>query len=747
MASDELLVAAVNAITRKDIPTEEKTIAYIEISNRLKVITCTGKVPDIVYEFRHSLIGSVTNGITNTDTSYSLQSLQMAGYILFNKLMSKSFSDKEIADIINVILKVIRDPMCTKQKCIRALWCLSNQNIDQSTIKHHVKDVLEILRGLRSSQLMSISCVASEIVSVLCKFYSQCKDKFIDLKILWYDPLVHILVGKHAKIKQKALVLANELEDQLKVDAEVCSWLHQELKTKNLVSHMAEMFASKWKCDTVILLKIWQHFIFLLGKNFHKSWTFINEMMKIVEKGFKHQTMSVQLEAYYSWNVLIDNFSLDPNILTNKKRIKLLLLPLINSAAKIRYDEVDQSRLNTWWYLITHLLPHLTSSNKELFYNHVFATFLIFCLNLDPSSFSNIQVISSPKEFLQTLTSKLSPNLFYSFNPTSSFVCTSCLAMLLLLGVDDVKVDDALITTSSLNMSKNEVYSLDVLFVFLVYLEGLLWHGQLVPPDVLKLVIFHILSTTMSSLKIIGPCPFVYQMLSCLIDIFARVELQDSQKIDILCSFSKLPTSLLSSDKAHESMLVAWNYYLSTAFTLLLDENVNMDGRDLFPFCKHLFFMVPMITSPRGPNQFDLEDQLTTYHEIIDIMTDCCSTINSSINYGNLGELWSLLSAQFDDFITTSVKFNTIKKENFHIVKIFLKLPFAYELVKHGCKITNIFNSWKSLFTSLCTHVVKDDCSLLTELLAGDLFTIETPTKLSKASEVIYLLQNNHLWF
>jgi hypothetical protein len=63
-------------------------------------------------------------------------------------------------------------------------------------------------------------------------------------------------------------------------------------------------------------------------------------------------------------------------------------------------------------------------------------------------------------------------------------------------------------------------------------------------------------------------------------------------------------------------------------------------------------------------------------------------------------------------------------------------------VLKHGCKISNIFNSWKSLFTSLCTHVVKDDCSLLTELLAGDLFTIETPMKLSKASEL-----DSHLSF
>ena len=80
-------------------------------------------------------------------------------------------------------------------------------------------------------------------------------------------------------------------------------------------------------------------------------------------QGFKHKVFLVQVAAYNSWKTLIDNFSLDPDLLTQQRRLKLLLMPLLASAVKERHELVEMARLHTWW----HLLSKLGNKKRELF--------------------------------------------------------------------------------------------------------------------------------------------------------------------------------------------------------------------------------------------------------------------------------------------------------------------------------------------------------------------------------------------
>ena len=57
----------------------------------------------------------------------------------------------------------------------------------------------------------------------------------------------------------------------------------------------------------------------------------LNSLLQIVEHAFKNQSQDLRRQGYASWRVLMDNFALDPQVLSSSKRIKLITRPLVVS--------------------------------------------------------------------------------------------------------------------------------------------------------------------------------------------------------------------------------------------------------------------------------------------------------------------------------------------------------------------------------------------------------------------------------
>ena len=84
-------------------------------------------------------------------------------------------------------------------------------------------------------------------------------------------------------------------------------------------------------------LKVWKAVIGLLGKTLHqpKDGTLLmNSLLQVVEKAFKHSDVAMRVQANFCWMALMDNFALNPAILTSPKRINLIVRPLIVSVFK-----------------------------------------------------------------------------------------------------------------------------------------------------------------------------------------------------------------------------------------------------------------------------------------------------------------------------------------------------------------------------------------------------------------------------
>ena len=63
--------------------------------------------------------------------------------------------------------------------------------------------------------------------------------------------------------------------------------------------------------------------------------------MQIVEHAFKSSSQELRKSGYLCWRVLIDNFALDPQVLSSSKRIKLITRPLVVS--QVNYNWIGNN--------------------------------------------------------------------------------------------------------------------------------------------------------------------------------------------------------------------------------------------------------------------------------------------------------------------------------------------------------------------------------------------------------------------
>ena len=64
---------------------------------------------------------------------------------------------------------------------------------------------------------------------------------------------------------------------------------------------------------------------------FRYQFQVLNALLQIPELAFKNSNQEIRKAGYLSWRVLMDNFALDPQVLSSSKRIKLITRPLVVS--------------------------------------------------------------------------------------------------------------------------------------------------------------------------------------------------------------------------------------------------------------------------------------------------------------------------------------------------------------------------------------------------------------------------------
>lgn len=148
-----------------------------------------------------------------------------------------------------------------------------------------------------------------------------------------------------------------------------------------------------------IALPVWSSVVKILGKNLHQpgdGTVLLNSLLHVVEKAFKHSTNSIRMSAYNSWMVLMDNFAMNPTVLVTKRRVKLIVRPLLGTISNRTEDQI-QLKFDAWWHYFGLLGPALKTQVES-----VIIPFLQFCFSStvnDNSSKNNGEPQSPAKKF------------------------------------------------------------------------------------------------------------------------------------------------------------------------------------------------------------------------------------------------------------------------------------------------------------------------------------------------------------
>ena len=121
------------------------------------------------------------------------------------------------------------------------------------------------------------------------------------------------------------------------------------------------------------VLRWWGALVRLMGRHLHTKTALLNTMMTVVERAFKEREgEQVLVAAFEAWQVLMDNFALEPKVLRNQKRINLLVRPF--TIRNVAREEGYRAKLRAWWHLI-----HLLGDDLVTFTPSIVLPFLSFC--------------------------------------------------------------------------------------------------------------------------------------------------------------------------------------------------------------------------------------------------------------------------------------------------------------------------------------------------------------------------------
>lgn len=130
-------------------------------------------------------------------------------------------------------------------------------------------------------------------------------------------------------------------------------------------------------------LRIWSFLIESFGTQLHSSVALLNELLKVKENALKSKNAVFRQQALEHWVSIIDCFALNPSVLNNSKRIKLILVPL--KSTDTRTEQFGLSKMKLWWHLLYRL-----GSNAAKRYQEVVATLLHFCFGGQPPTKSTV---------------------------------------------------------------------------------------------------------------------------------------------------------------------------------------------------------------------------------------------------------------------------------------------------------------------------------------------------------------------
>ncbi|XP_015251904.1 PREDICTED: telomere-associated protein RIF1 isoform X1 [Cyprinodon variegatus] len=409
----------------------EQTDAYLTIANRLSGEE--GQQFLSAVEKNFTRLGKVILLHTSSpNAELSQAALQALGFCVYHSQVVSGISETFAAQILSALCSLVTKSM-DKNTCTRALWVISKQSFPADVVSKNVPTLLGSLERVWSREDLQSAVMDHEALNVIIRMIEQVPTQMSDGAVRWAKLVIPLVVHSASKVRLRAAAaLEMGMPLLLAKQAEVAAYLEPIMSAK-LIPDLQKLFMSKNETN---VLKLWPLFVKLLGKLLHKGGPFINSLLRLEELGFRSSSPTIKKIAFIAWKSLIDNFALNPDILSNSKRMKLLMQPLIS--IQVRTEALLLTKVEVWWYLIVQLGPNLSPNFEQ-----VAAPLLQSTIRSDSSAVPNTPsrpvaqngavAPSTPKSGNVSLNASVG-TLSMSLN--SSMQASSCFSSIQLLGLE-----------------------------------------------------------------------------------------------------------------------------------------------------------------------------------------------------------------------------------------------------------------------------------------------------------------------
>uniref|UniRef100_A0A668AI09 Replication timing regulatory factor 1 n=1 Tax=Myripristis murdjan TaxID=586833 RepID=A0A668AI09_9TELE len=289
--------------------------------------------------------------ITSPNAELSQAALQALGFCVYHGHVVSG-----IPALCSLVLK-----STDKNTCTRALWVISKQSFPPEIVAKKVPSILSTLENVWTREDIQSVVMEHEALNVVIRLLEQVPPQMGDGAVRWAKLVIPLVVHSASKVRLRAAAAMEMgmpllLEKQMEVAAVI-----EPIMSTKLIPELQKLFMSKNEAN---VLKLWPLFVRLLGKLLHRGGPFINSLLHLEELGFRSSSPNIKKIAFIAWKSLIDNFALNPDILSSAKRMKLLMQPL--SSIHVRTEALLLTKLEVWWYLVVRLGPNLAPNFEQV---------------------------------------------------------------------------------------------------------------------------------------------------------------------------------------------------------------------------------------------------------------------------------------------------------------------------------------------------------------------------------------------
>lgn len=314
---------------------------------------------------------SVAVPIALQDISSGNDSLVLAALSFLGGILQLVILPLEMQGSVVEVLTAKLANVSEKNQSRKLMWSLANlqseTNIQESSLEKMLQSACKFLADKPPVHSLSTVCESLNTLKNIRvrhnEFFVKNLPKVLVVVVPW-------LFNEADRIRELSLACLEPFTNDIAKKKLLDTPLQNMLRGKHY-----ETLSQLVSVEAVDSLKLWSFLIRAFGTQLHDSVALLNELLKIEESALKCKNPAFRQRALEHWKYIIECFALNPTVLNNSKRIKLVLVPL--KSTDTRTVDFSKTKIELWWHLLCKLGP-----DAILRFQEVTLPLLTFCFGI-----------------------------------------------------------------------------------------------------------------------------------------------------------------------------------------------------------------------------------------------------------------------------------------------------------------------------------------------------------------------------